>query len=386
MASITGIFKLVMAFFLVLPQIFAPLPAMMNEASFFEDWSAEQEYTHEYSVILDKEEGKDFVVLNLADIQISDDEFFYSEYEYAKEMINKLVEEQQPDLITLTGDNAWDTVAYIELVNFIDSLGIPWAPVMGNHDGQGCMNEFWCAYLFHQADNCLWKFGPEGMGYGNYIINIREGDEIVHTIFMMDTHDNVDYTDANGNHIEGYDHLWANQIEWYEWAVKGIAAIEGKTVESSIFMHIPVYEVRTVWYYNYAGFACDACGKSFTTAQLKSGNCPECGKAVSIIYDKENNLWIGEYADKAEGVIHETPCPGAADNHFTDKMIELGSTKNVMFGHDHVCNASINYEGIQLTYSLKLGYGCYYENGLMGGTTLTIGADGAAQYEHHFLG
>ena len=353
MAVLNGIFQLVMAFFLALPQIFAPVPAMLNEAAFFEDWSAEQEYTHEYSVVLEKEEGKDFVVLNLADIQISDDENFYSEYEYAKTMINKLVAEQQPDLITLTGDNAWDTVAYITLVDFIDSLGIPWAPVMGNHDGQGCMNEFWCAYLFDQAENCLWKFGPKDMGYGNYIINIKEGDEIVHTIFMMDTHNNVDYTDENGNHIEGYDHLWENQFDWYEWAVKGIAAIEGKTVESSIFMHIPVYEVRTVW---------------------------------QQYYDKENDVWTGEYADKAEGVIHETPCPGEVDNHFTDLMLELDSTKNVMFGHDHVCNASINYKGIQLTYGLKLGYGCYYEDGMMGGTTLTIGADGSAQYTHHFCG
>ncbi len=385
MAVLYGIFQLVMAFFLAIPQIFAPVPAMLNEASYFEDWSAEQEYTHEYSVVLEKEEGKDFVVLNLADIQISDDENYYSEYEYAKTMINKLVEEQQPDLITLSGDNAWDTVAYITLVDYIDSFGIPWAPVMGNHDGQGCMNEFWCAYLFDQAENCVWKFGPKDMGYGNYVINIKEGDKVVHTIFMMDTHDNVDYTDENGNHIEGYDHLWENQIEWYEWAVKGIEKTEGKKVESSVFIHIPVFEVREVWYYYYEGFNCASCNKNFTKAQLKSDSCPDCAGGVTNADGKEN-LWIGEYADKAEYLIHETPCPGVVNNFFTDKMLELDSTKNVMFGHDHVCNASINYKGIQLTYGLKLGYGCYYEDGMMGGTTLTIASDGSAQYAHHFLG
>ena len=386
MAAITGIFHLVMAFFIALPQILAPLPAMLNEASFFEDWSAEQEYSHDYSVVLEKEEGKDFVVLNLTDIQISDGEDFYAHYEYAKELINKLVAEQKPDLITLTGDNAWDTVSYVELVNFIDSRGIPWAPVMGNHDGQGCMSEFWCAYLFYKADNCLWKFGPKDMGYGNYIINIKEGDEIVHTIFMMDTHDNVDYTDKNGKQIKGYDHLWENQFSWYEWAVKGIEAVEGKTVESSIFMHIPVYEVKTVWNDYYEGYVCASCENSFTAAQLRSNKCPDCGKDVSFSKDMENNLWTGEYADKATGVIHEIPCPGEVNNHFTDLMLKLGSTKNVIFGHDHVCNASIDYNGIQLTYGLKLGYGCYYENGLMGGTTLTIGSDGSAQYAHHYCG
>lgn len=384
MTAVLGILKLVTAFFMFLPQILGPIPALMNEASYFEDWSKEQKYTADYAIELEKTPGEDFVILNLADIQISDNEDYYSEYEYAKDMINKLVADTQPDLITLTGDNAWDTVAYCTLVDFIDSLDIPWAPVMGNHDGQGCINEFWCGYLFNEAENCLWRFGPKDMGYGNYIINITENGEVIHSVFMMDTHDNGTWTLEDGSEVSGYDHLWANQIEWYEWAVKGIEAQAGKIVESSLFIHIPVYEVKTVWYDYYEGFTC--CGNNYTMAQLNGGNCPECGSAAALIYDSESNLWTGEYADKAEGVIHETPCPGEVDNHFTDKMLELGSTKNVIFGHDHVCNASINYEGIQLTYGLKLGYGCYYEEGLMGGTTLSIASDGTAQYEHHFYG
>jgi len=385
MDVLVAIFKLVMAFFFAIPQILTPIPAHLIQDSYFENWSAEQEYTEDYSVVIEKEADEDFVILNLTDIQISDDENYYPEYEYAKTMINKLVEEQKPDLITLTGDNAWDTVSYITLVDFIDSLGIPWAPVMGNHDGQGCISEFWCAYLFNEAENCLWKFGPKDMGYGNYIISIEENGEVIHTLFMMDTHDDVDYTDADGNHIEGYDHLWSNQIEWYEWAVKGIAEKAGKTVESSVFMHIPVFEVKEVWEEYYEGHYCEACEDYLTASELTNGKCPACDGEV-ILKDKEGSAWVGEYADKAEGSIHETPCPGAVNNFFTDKMLELGSTKNVLFGHDHVCNASINYEGIQLTYSLKLGYGCYYEEGLMGGTTLTIGSDGSAQYAHHFCG
>lgn len=385
MDVLVAVFKLVMAFFFAIPQILAPIPAHLNQASYFEDWSAETEYSEDYAIVLEKEADKDFVILNLADIQISDNENYYPEYEYAKEMINKLVAEQQPDLITLTGDNAWDTVAYITLVDIIDSLGIPWAPVMGNHDGQGCISEFWCGYLFNEAENCLWKFGPKDMGYGNYIINIEENGKVIHTLFMMDTHDDGEWT-VDGETVSGYDHLWDNQIEWYEWAVKGIAETEGKTVESSVFIHIPVYEVKEVWYDYYEGFNCASCNKNLTAAQLKDNKCPDCGAEIQLSYDKENNLWIGEYADKATGVIHETPCPGAVNNFFTDKMLELGSTKNVLFGHDHVCNASINYEGIQMTYSLKLGRGSYYEDGLMGGTTLTIGSDGTAQLEHHFCG
>ncbi len=343
-----AIISMIMAFFTMFTQILAPIPAMFNKKAYFEKWSSEQAYTEEYAVVLKKDPAKDFVVLNFADIQLTDEEYYSGIGAESEAMIKKLVDEQKPDLITLTGDNAWSTLSYINLVEFIDALGIPWAPVMGNHDGQNTLGEFWCAYYFEEAENCLWKFGPEDMGYGNYIINVEENGEVVHTIFMMDTHSNVDEADEYGSN---YDHLWENQIEWYKWAVNGIEKTEGKKVESSVFMHIPVYEMRTVW---------------------------------AEYYDQENDVYKGAYADTSFGINHERPCPGAVNNHFMDFVLELGSTKNIIFGHDHVNNASILYEGVRLTYSLKLGKACYYEDGLQGGTILTINSNGNASVEHIF--
>lgn len=351
MAQITGIFKMIVAFFTLFSQIMAPILGSYGVESYYESWSADQAYTEDYPVVLEKDPNEDFVVLNLADIQLDDMEYYEGMGEESEAMIAKLVEEVQPDLITLSGDNAWATLAYINLVNYIDSFNIPWAPVMGNHDGQGCISEFWCSYLFDEAVNCLWKFGPEDMGHGNYIINITENGKVIHTLFMMDTHNNGVFTDENGNTVEGYDHLWDNQIEWYKWAVNGIAATEGRVVESSAIMHIPVYEVKTTW---------------------------------ENFYDQEKDCFTGPYAAGSFGVIHETPCPGAVNNHFMDVVTELGSTKNMIFGHDHVCNASFVYEGVRLSYSLKLGKGCYYEEGLQGGSTLSIHSDGSATFEHHF--
>ncbi len=344
-----AVISMIIAFFTLFSQVLAPVPAMLNEKAYFEKWSAEQEYTEEYAVTLKKEPGEDFVVLNLADVQLQDLEYYEGAGAASEAMIKKLVDEQQPDLITLTGDNAWGTLAYINLVNYIDSLGIPWAPVMGNHDGQGTLGEFWCAYLFYKAENCLWKFGPEDMGYGNYIINVEENGEIIHTIFMMDTHNNGTWTDENGNEVSGYDHLWDNQIEWYRWAVNGIEKTEGKKVESSVFVHIPVYEMKTVW---------------------------------EEYYDNETDKYTGPYADTSYGVNHEIPCPGAVNNHFMDDVVELGSTKNILFGHEHVNNSSILYEGVRLTYTMKLGTGCYFEDGLQGGTILKIDSDGIGTAQH----
>ena len=352
MSSIIAIIRLLSAFILIIPQIINPLfyiPSMQK--SYFEDWSPEMDYTHEYAINIKKDSNKDFVILNLADIQLTNSEQFNSVGKEAFEMIDNLIEEQQPDLITLTGDNAWSAVCYIELVKFIDSLNIPWAPVLGNHDGDGSINDFWCSYICYESENCLFKFGPYDMGYGNYIINITENGKIIHSLYMMDTHSYKNYTTPDGKTYEDYDNLWNNQIEWYEWAVKGTNTLVGRTVESTVFLHIPVYEMKEVYESN---------------------------------YDRVNDKFTDVYAKGSFGVIHEIPCPGAENNGFFDLVKELGSTKNIIFGHDHINSGSVVIDGVRLTYGLKLGKGCYYEQGMMGGTIITINSYGKATVEHQY--
>lgn len=351
-----AILKLIISGILALAQILSPVMAYVSnfgESKFFDEWSATDAFTKDSYIEIKKDPNKDFVILNLADVQLEDGELYAELGVESMAMIDKLVEETKPDLITLTGDNAWGTMAYIELIKQLDSYGIPWAPVMGNHDGQGCISEFWAAYLLSEAENCLFEFGPEDMGYGNYIINVTENGKIIHTLFMLDTHNNRYYTAEDGSTYRDYDHLWSNQIEWYKWAVNGITAMAGKTVESTVFMHIPVYEYRTAWKNNFG---------SSELGTLDSSLAPEA------------------QGDNGEG-IYSAP----ENNGFFAVCKELGSTKNMIAGHDHVNNFQIYHEGIRLTYALKTGYGCYYTKDLLGATTVTIGSDGAAFAEHHYL-
>ncbi len=351
-----AIIKMIIAFMMSFLQFMAPINNFVNaggEEAYFTKWSVKDEFTSEAYVELEKDPSKDFVILNITDVQLNDDEVFADMGTRSNDMIAKLIEQTKPDLITVTGDNAWGTVAYIELINYLDSFGIPWAPVMGNHDGQGCVSEFWAAELFTQAENCLFKFGPEDMGYGNYIINITENGETIHTLFMMDTHANRDYTLTDGTVLEDeYDHLWPLQLNWYRWAVNGIAEENGKVIESTCFMHIPLYEYKLAW---------------------------------EEAWDEENQCYTSEYANTSFGENHEAACPAPVNNGFFALCKELGSTKNVVVGHDHVNSSSILYDGIRLTYGLKLGEGCYYEEGMTGGTTLTIDSNGSVVTQHHYL-
>ncbi len=321
-----------------------------GQSAYFEDWSANQEFTADYAIRMDKDPDKAFVILNLTDIQMVDKETFGRVGAQTKAMIDKLVEDTKPDLITVTGDNAWRFLSYNETIRLLDSYGVPWAPVMGNHDGQGCPSEFWCAYNFYKAKNCLFRFGPKDMGYGNYIIQIYENGSIVHTLYMMDTHSNIDEDNCNGPKGGGYDHLWENQMQWYTWAVEGTNKLAGKNVESTVYLHIPLCEYNDAW--------------DMAT---------------------QDGAFKPEYADACFGTKHEGVCCAPENNGFFSLMQRLGSTKNVICGHDHVNSFSIPYGGIRLTYGLKTGEACYWEPEMSGGTTVTIGADGAATVEHHYV-
>lgn len=353
-----AIIKLIISFLLSFTQILVPIDAWLQsggEESYFTEWSITDTFDEEDYIEIEKVPGEDFVVLNLTDIQLDDDDLYADIGVYTEDLVRKIVAEKDPDLITLSGDNAWSAMAYLELIELMDSFGIPWAPVMGNHDGQGCPSEFWAAYNLASAENCLFQFGPKDMGYGNYIINITENDEIIHTFFMMDTHNSNEFTQEDGTVVEGYDHLWPNQLAWYEWAVKGIADMAGKTVESTAIMHIPVYEIHAAW---------------------DSVSIEKEGFEFGIL---DPNNTVG-----ATGSVYELPCPAPVNNGFFELCKDLGSTKNMIFGHDHVNDCSVPYEGIRLTYAVKSGFGCYWHNDLLGGTTVTINELGNATVEQHY--
>ncbi|MBQ7507754.1 MAG: metallophosphoesterase, partial [Spirochaetales bacterium] len=88
----------------------------------------------DWVVNIEKDSSKDFVILNLTDIQLGTSAF-QIEFPRIRTMISALVEKVRPDLITMTGDMSYGCgPAIYGICSFIDSFEIPWAPVYGNHD------------------------------------------------------------------------------------------------------------------------------------------------------------------------------------------------------------------------------------------------------------
>ncbi len=317
-----------------------------NGDEYFYKWNNALPFDLEkYVIEIKKNPEKDFVILNFGDIQCHDGEAYSEVGEFYEETIDKLIKKTKPDLITLTGDNAFDPFAYLRLINFIEKYNIPWAPVMGNADHEGLVSEFWIAYRLTKAKNCLFKCGPEGMGYGNYIINITENGKPIHTLFMMDTHH------EDGIQQGSYDHFYKEQIEWYKWAVEGIKNTVGRIVPSSVFMHIPVPEYLDAWYSIQDG---------------KGGLLPPYDKVPFCKYQEEIGAPLFNFG-------------------FFELCKNLKSTKNMLCGHEHTNCFSIDYQGIVLTYVLKTGYGCYWEHETHGGTTLTVKSTGETITEHNYI-
>lgn len=341
-----------------------------------EFWLSTDTYRLENTVTIQKEPGKDFKILNLADIQYNDTLDIFNRA-YTEETIRTLIEQEKPDLITMTGDQVWAAFqkqSQKDLIKFMDSFGIPWAPVYGNHDGEGNADKNWLADRYLESEYCVFKKGPNNIGgTGNYVINIMEGDKIVQSLIMLDSGSWRGYDDnlkgremiadaLNDDTQEyilnddgtrkqepfgtGYEFMSESQIAWYKWVLEGAKQVNGGEMpESMLFFHIALPE-----FYN-------------AYLQWKdSGYDPAMG-----------------FGEK-----RETVCCPSVNSGFFQVIKDLDSTKNVIVGHDHVNCYSVLYEGVRLTYGLKTGDRCYANDDLNGGTLLTI-TDNGVKTEHKFV-
>ena len=388
-------------------------------------WSPEQEFSVEYAAgTLRKDPDKDFVIVNFTDTQAYLPSDFDSIGKIYKTM-KKVIDETNPDLITLTGDQAWfppTRQSYAKLAKVLDRFGIPWTFVFGNHDHEGNSDLNYLIEVAQKSKYCLIDKGPRNvMGVGNCFINIVEKqpngqDKIVHTLIMLDSgNSGYDYTeeqtyydetplteedivtinvnasslsmskalkdctmdfnvypyleeiskeDEKGNQItprvkvgKSYSAIDYSQIAWYEWVLKGVEKTNidnGFTLnsmpESTCLFHIPLNEYYDAY-------------KEWLTA-IRDNDV-----------EKVNLMQAEGRMRMLEGVASATINTG-----MFAKMKALGSTKNVIVGHDHINDFSLVYQGIRLTYGVKTGNKCYWtEDGSMnGGTKLTISAGGKA--------
>lgn len=315
-------------------------------------------------ITLQKQKNKDFLVLNFTDIHIKD-RFWHSDNVrkiIPLHIIDTLVKEVKPDLITVTGDisKSFQYDTYNAVADVLDSYGIPWAVIWGNHDSEGgyeFVDEIEQIFLSHK--NFIYESGDHSLGRGNYIIGIEEEGRPVEALIMMDSHSKIDIIDENGEAQNVNAKITPAQIEWYKEQVAALKKMGYK--ESSLLVHMPIHA-----YY-----------EAFSAALIKGLNKYE------IKYDESFSpvFWNKGYEDSF-GVVHQpiSACP--IDDGMFEVILKEDHTKNILCGHDHKTSVSIPHKGVRFTYSLRSGNSSYDTKQKVGGTMLRINADGVIKVEH----
>lgn len=272
------------------------------------------------SVTIKKNSDGDFKVLMFTDTHLKGDK------KLDNMTVSYMVENiriQKPDLVILGGDNVtygFNKKRNIQLAELFESLGVYWATVLGNHEGDGFLSyeREKVIELFSSYDHCLVKEGRTDIdGNGNCTINILNSDGTLKEVFfLMDTGDHMseeskaEYGVTDEDDV--YDGVKTSQVEWYKEKHDAIEAEYGK-FKSVTVVHIPIYQA-----------------------------------------EKEYEEGEFLYGEKREGV-----CESGFDAGFFDAMKEKGSAQAVYFGHDHVNNFGVMCEDILLSYIQPSGYGAY---------------------------
>lgn len=261
---------------------------------------------------------------------------------------------EQPDLVVFVGDNitaGFNRQRAGQFCRTLEELGVYWAAVLGNHEGDNIWSMSRPAMLkkFASYEHCLidtsqkyTSSNEKVWGNGNFVINLADSEgKIYQSLYFLDsgsdmTEEDIEkYADEVEYYDSEYDYLKDSQITWYKETVRDIEQKNGAPVPSTMFIHIPLNEYKTAY-------------EEITGETEVTPNAP-------LTYNEPNEngteLLMGQ---RREGIC----CPGHNSGMF-DAIMEMGSTKLVVAGHDHINDFAVRYRGVILSYNVPGGYSSY---------------------------
>ena len=169
------------------------------------------------------------------------------------EFIEKLITDEQPDFIVLTGDQVNGESspdgqsAIFKYASLFASHKIPYAGIFGNHDDEGHITRSESMAIMDGLPYSLSTAGPSDIdGVGNYHIEILGRGSTTHsalTLYLLDTHS---YS-LDEKKYPGYDFLRANQISWFRNTSHSLKKKHKDYTHihmDAAFIHIPLPEYR----------------------------------------------------------------------------------------------------------------------------------------------
>jgi len=235
-------------------------------------------------------------------------------------LVTDILAAEKPDLVVVTGDvvsgfmwdghtQGWFAPHYSQVFNLLTELGYNWATTAGNHDSQGDLTRAQVSELDRSFEMSLTQPNAADMTHSfNYVLPVFDetGTEILQRLWFLDTGD----SDCLGVH--GYDCVHPDQIEWFRGQNNLIDPADRSKGHGFLFMHIPMIEY------------------------------------VNLYND------FNYYGTRGEEI-----CCWSVNTGMFGALVEQPTIEWVTVGHDHNNDYYGSYEGINLAYGRKTGYGCY---------------------------
>ncbi|KAF2571668.1 hypothetical protein F2Q70_00005305 [Brassica cretica] len=268
-------------------------------------------------------------------IDVTDAEYGYCSDLNTTRFLRRMIEAERPDLIAFTGDNIFGSSTTDAAESLLQAIGpaieygIPWAAILGNHDQESTMNRAELMTFLSLMDFSVSQINPpleDGSergalrsidGFGNYRLRVHGAPGSVlsnSTVFDLFFLDSGDRETVQGRRTYGW--IKDSQLSWLQDASKqglkqNMGNFSSNPDPALAFFHIPIPEVRDLWYTPFIG-------------QFQEG------VACSIVQS---------------GVL--------------STFLSMGNVKAAFIGHDHVNDFCGNLKGVWFCYGGGFGYHAY---------------------------
>ena len=285
------------------------------------------------------EDGK-FRILHICDIQDGP-----ALLGITSDFIKAMLDETQPDLVVLGGDNVsggscitdgLTAIAIDRFMSIFEEEGVAVAMVYGNHDAEGLATREDQMKMYERYDCFVGCAGEDLTGCGNYNVPIysNDGENILYNLWMFDS---LSYNEPEENFWEnnfyeydlgGYGAVHKDQIDWYVETSNELKEQNGgQPVPSMMFQHIIVPEIFNA--------------------------------LVQVPEGTEGSVDGWMLPEGAEGELGEVPCPPQYTNGQFDAAVAQDDVVAMFFGHDHKNSFVVNHNGIDLVTTPGVGFSSY---------------------------
>lgn len=346
------------------------------------NWSPEEDFNiNDYpSITIDG----DLKILYLTDTHFTENTSYatniYSKTQNnaAYKHVDKLITDANPNFIAIAGDVLTDPMSDLvieQLGSFLNSYNIPWTMVFGNHDAEWRADKAKLSNILTSFDNCFFSPGPTNLqGLGNHVVNfIDNNGSLFYSFIGLDSGDWQQLLDTKVNFsniiLDKSERAFSTkgvgitdeQAEWYKWVVEGLnRSNNGVTVNTAVTFHIPLKAQR---YANRLG----TMTYNHTYGSIDDGDYYVTPEQFQTEDSDTNDKFLAAYNDYK------------ANYKFYNYITSMGSTKDILTGHNHSGGYSAKYDGISFTSIAKTDHiyvNKSWDGGNRGGTIFVIGSDG----------